>query len=145
MPTVSFSYAAKPFAYPHKKALKKFIDFIFVSKGKSLQSVRYIFCTDDYLLNINRQFLQHDYFTDIITFNLSENNNLIGEIYISIDRVRDNAGTLNLSFENELIRVVFHGALHLCGYKDKTKSEIKQMRNQEAYYIRLYMQSITQP
>jgi len=99
----------------------------------------YVFCSDDYLLDINRNFLQHDYYTDIITFDLSENNKqTIAEIYVSLDRIKDNAKTLETSPKDETLRVIFHGALHLCGYKDKSKADIKTMRAKEEYYIGLY-------
>jgi probable rRNA maturation factor len=85
--------------------------------------------------------LQHDYFTDIITFDLSvSKNETIGEIYISVDRVRENAMTHSVTFQTELLRVIFHGALHLCGYKDKKKSEITIMREKEDYYLLLFEQ-----
>lgn len=142
MSTVSFSYADKQLNYRHKKALRAFIPTVFSSEHKLLKSLRYIFCSDEYLIQINQQFLQHDYFTDIITFDLSEGEQITGEVYISLDRVKDNARELIVSFEDELLRVIFHGALHLCGYKDKKKSEINDMRNRETVYIRLYKQSI---
>jgi rRNA maturation RNase YbeY len=90
-------------------------------------------------LDINRNYLQHDYYTDIITFDLSENpKQTIGEIYVSIDRIRDNAKTLKTSLKDETLRVIFHGALHLCGYKDKSKADIATMRMKEDYYLGLY-------
>ena len=141
MSAVSFSYADRQLRYPNKRALKAFIPSIFSGEHKALKSLHYIFCSDDYLLQINQQFLQHDYFTDIITFDLSVSEQVTGEVYISLDRVKDNASKLAISFEDELLRVIFHGALHLCGYKDKKKSEISNMRNQESVYIRLYKQS----
>lgn len=99
----------------------------------------YVFCTDEYLLTINRDFLQHDYYTDIITFELSEPGQpVMGEIYISIDRVRDNAKIHQESFQRELHRVIFHGALHLCGYRDKTKKEQEEMRRKENEYLKRY-------
>ena len=143
MPQVSFSYADKLLHYPYKKRLKAFIPILFSSEGKTLDSLQYVFCSDEYLLNINKQFLQHNYFTDIITFDLSEDTAINGEIYISLDRVKSNAVELSQSFRDELLRVVFHGALHLCGYRDKKKREIEQMRNREDYYLRLYNQSIS--
>ena len=104
-----------------------------------LDALRYIFCSDKYLLEINRQYLNHDYYTDIITFNLSNHPEAVqGEIYISIDRVKDNARQFNASFTQELHRVIFHGALHLCGYKDKTAKEEKLMREKEDQYLALY-------
>ncbi len=95
-------------------------------------SFNYIFCDDEHLLSINQQFLNHDTFTDIITFDLSESEQeLVGEIYISADRVKENASKFNTSFEQELHRVIFHGALHLCGFKDKKPADKKEMTKQE--------------
>ena len=103
-------------------------------------SLSYIFCADEYLLQVNRDFLKHDYYTDIISFDLSKDNKLVdGEIYISIDRVRDNATELGLSFSEELHRVIFHGALHLCGFKDKLPKDIKLMRSKEDHYLSKYL------
>ena len=90
------------------------------------------------MLEINRQFLTHDFYTDIITFDLSETNAIQAEIYISVDRVRDNALKLGVSFKSELHRVIFHGVLHLCGYKDKTKGEKEKMRDKEEFYLARY-------
>ncbi len=112
--------------------LKLFIHNIFKKEKKSLADLTYIFCSDDYLLEISKTYLHHNYYTDIITFNLSDAPAMItGEIYISIDRVRDNAASLGLSINKELHRVIFHGALHLCGYKDKTARDAKEMRAAE--------------
>jgi len=124
----------------HSKALKSFIVSIFNKEAKELDSLTYIFCSDNYLLAINRQYLQHDFYTDIISFNLSDHpeNPVIGEIYISIDRVRDNACIHHTTIEQELYRVIFHGALHLCGYKDKTKAQAKEMRAKEDFYLSKY-------
>lgn len=95
-------------------------------------SLNYIFCTDEHLLQINKQFLDHDTFTDIITFDLSEGeNDLTGEIYISVERVQENAAKFSTTYEQELHRVIFHGALHLCGFKDKKEADKKEMRRQE--------------
>ena len=121
-----------------KKTLKKFMEDLFLEEGKEMGHITYIFCSDEYLLQINQQFLKHDDYTDIITFDLSEGTAIIGEIYISVDRVKDNAALLGLSFKEEVLRVIFHGALHLCGYKDKKKSESKVMREKEGYYLRLF-------
>ena len=97
------------------------------------------FCTDQYLLDINKRFLKHDYFTDIITFNLADPNGKIeGEIYISVDRVRENSKKMQVSLREELHRVIFHGALHLCGYGDKGDKEKKKMTTAEDRYLRLY-------
>ena len=113
---------------------------IFDEELKGLADLNYVFCSDEFLLNINQRFLQHDFYTDIITFDLSEPHPaaISGEVYISVDRVRENAVLNANEFLEEALRVMFHGALHLCGYKDKTKSEIKLMREKEDHYLRLF-------
>jgi rRNA maturation RNase YbeY len=119
--------------------LKSFIVSLFKKEGKSLDDMRYIFCSDAYLLEINRQHLQHDYYTDIISFGLSEPGQPIhAEVYISVDRVKDNARQLRLTIKEELHRVIFHGALHLCGYKDKKAKDQALMRQMEDKYLRSY-------
>jgi probable rRNA maturation factor len=108
-------------------------------KGLGQVRLSYIFCTDEYLLEINKQFLNHDTFTDIITFDLSETSDTIeGEIYISTERVAENATVFQTSYNRELHRVIFHGALHLCGYRDKKKGEKEEMRRQEEAALKLY-------
>ena len=138
--SVSFSYADRTLRLPHKRQIKSFVASLFQSENKVFSHVNYVFCSDDFLLDINQRFLQHDYYTDIITFNLSEpgSNLLSGEIYISVDRVAENAVLAHTGFQNEALRVIFHGALHLCGYLDKKKSEIELMRYKEEHYLRLY-------
>lgn len=128
-----------PLRLPAKRSLKTFIPYIFEKEKKMLQRLDYIFCSDDYLLNINQTYLQHDFYTDIITFDLSESNVIAGEIYISTDRVKENARDLKVLFETECLRVIFHGALHLCGYKDKTLKQQTQMRKKENEYIERYL------
>ncbi|MBL0356573.1 MAG: rRNA maturation RNase YbeY [Chitinophagaceae bacterium] len=126
----------------HRSKLKKFIESIFKRERKRLNGIDYIFCSDEYLLGINRQFLNHDYYTDIITFDISDPGQPTdAEIYISVDRVRDNAISLNQTLNSELHRVMFHGALHLCGYMDKTKRDQSRMRAIEAKYLDLYFNS----
>jgi rRNA maturation RNase YbeY len=128
-----------PVSLRERTTLKRFIESIFRSEKKKLSALNYVFCSDKRLLEINRQFLKHDFYTDIITFPLSGPKMPIeAEIYISIDRVRENASLLDESFSTELKRVIFHGALHLCGYGDKTKAEKEKMRNKEDYYLRKY-------
>ncbi|OYZ01627.1 MAG: rRNA maturation RNase YbeY [Sphingobacteriia bacterium 28-36-52] len=115
-----------------------YIKTIFKKEKKQLGLINYIFCSDEMLLKINQDFLQHNYYTDIITFGLNEPGEPIdAEIYVSIDRVKDNALQQGVSFQNEMQRVLFHGALHLCGYKDKKKSEIIVMRQKEDQYLQL--------
>lgn len=136
---ISFFFDEVSFSLKNRTALKKFIEQLFKKEGYRLGGLTYIFCSDKKLLEINRQFLKHDYFTDIITFDLSEPSaGTTGEIYISIDRVRDNALTHNESFRSEIHRVIFHGALHLCGYGDKTNKEEKKMREMEGLYLKKY-------
>jgi rRNA maturation RNase YbeY len=142
---IRFSYADKTLPYSKKKKLKQFLEVIASNEGFGISELVYVFCSDDFLLDINRRFLQHDYFTDIITFDLREDlrsKSLEGEVYISIDRVVDNAQSLSVSFEEELCRVVFHGLLHLCGYKDKRKIDVVKMRAAEDHYLSLYKTSI---
>lgn len=125
----------------NQKALKLFIQKLFKLEKRHLKKLDYIFCTDDFLLNMNQQYLKHNYFTDIITFNLSENaESIIGEIYISIDRVQENAIRFKTGYTQELHRVIFHGALHLCGYKDKIKKDQSLMRKKEDFYLYQYFQ-----
>jgi probable rRNA maturation factor len=139
MPGVRFNYAdVKPISLNDKKGVKDFVVSIFNKEGRPLKKINYIFCSDEYLLEINKSYLQHDYYTDIITFDLSDQEGTIGEIYISVDRVKENSKSHATSFSTELLRVIFHGALHLIGYKDKKKSEITIMRDKEEYYLRLF-------
>ena len=126
-----------------RSGLKKFILHVFKKEGKNLESLNYIFCTDKALLEINQKYLNHDFYTDIITFDLSENKDVRAEIYISVDRVRENALQLGDSFRSELHRVIFHGILHLCGYNDKNKAERKKIRIKEDYYLNKYNLSIS--
>jgi probable rRNA maturation factor len=133
-----FSADAKSPAFPRTK-LKSFLNALFIKERKQLGELNYVFCSDDYLLDINRRFLSHDYYTDIITFDISESKaEVIGEVYISIDRVKDNAVQLQQTTQRELLRVIIHGALHLCGYKDKTKAQQKVMRQKEDDYLLMF-------
>jgi len=125
-----------------KRKLSAFLDALAYKHLKKLSSVQltYIFCSDEYLLQMNQQFLKHNTFTDIITFDLSENKNeLVGEIYISIDRVAENAEKFGTTYYNELHRVIFHGALHLCGFKDKNQADQKAMRRNENLCLKNYL------
>lgn len=136
---VCFFFETRGFSLENRNNLKTQIESLFKKEGKKLESLNYVFCTDKRLLEINRQYLQHDYYTDIISFDLSAGPATMGEIYISIDRVRDNARTLGVSFKAELHRVIFHGALHLCGYGDKKKEEVVVMRKKEDYWLSRYL------
>lgn len=114
-----------------EKALKE----IEATEKKNIEEVNIIFCSDDYLLEMNKKYLNHDYYTDIITFDNSEGENISGDLFISIDRIRENAGAYGVSFENELQRVIIHGVLHLVGYKDHSPKEKETMRNKENFYL----------
>lgn len=139
MALIRFNYAdVKTIPVNSKKELKAFINEMFFEEKVVLDSLNYVFCSDEYLLELNKSYLNHDYFTDIITFDLSKDEGVIGEIYISVDRVKENAISHSDDFRSEMLRVIFHGALHLIGYKDKMKSEITLMREKEDYYLRLF-------
>jgi probable rRNA maturation factor len=138
IPTIQFNFL-EPADLRDRTRLKEFLLSLFKQEGKRLAEMQYIFCSDDYLLEINRQYLDHDFYTDIITFDLSEKGQSINaEIYISVDRVRENAREYGSSVKKELHRVIFHGALHLCGYKDKTPAQVKEMRKMEDKYLALW-------
>ena len=136
-PKITFHLLAKGFRIPTRTLLKKSIINLFRKENKSLDSLSIIFCSDDYLLDINRKYLNHDYYTDIITFDLSAGDETIGEIYISADRITENASKFEVPISTELTRVIFHGCLHLCGYEDKTAQQKKIMRAKENHYLAL--------
>lgn len=117
---------------------QEWIDWVTESmsnEGKSIEELNYIFCDDEYLLEINRQYLDHDYYTDVIGFDNSEDDVLTGDIFISIERIADNAEQNNVSFENELARVMIHGILHFAGYPDKGEDEKRIMTEKEDFYL----------
>ena len=138
-PKVCFFFQGVRVSLVKRAVLKKYIRFVFKMEHKKFDSVNYIFCTDKALLKLNHQFLNHDFYTDIITFDLSEADFLQAEVYISIDRAKENARILGVSFRSELHRLIFHGALHLCGYRDKTKKEKSEMRQKEELYLTKYL------
>jgi probable rRNA maturation factor len=140
MALITFGFNEVSTTLKNRKALKQFIQFIFNNEGIPFAEVSIAFCTDDYVRDINVNYLNHDYNTDIITFFLqSAGKPLIGDIYISVDTVKTNASINNVPFNNELHRVIFHGVLHLCGYKDKSKKDVLVMRAKEDYYLKLYL------
>ena len=119
--------------------LKHFIESIFKKEMQSLDSINYIFCSDKAVLEINKKYLNHDFYTDVITFDLSQNNKaIIAEVYISVERIRDNAKQLGVSIKSELHRVLFHAALHLCGYNDKRIKDKEIMRKMEDQLLTKY-------
>lgn len=125
-----------------KLALKNFMKQLVLQENKKFGDVSLVFCTDDYLLEINRQYLNHDYFTDIITFDYSENEKVSGDLMISLDRLRENAASNKVTLIHELHRVVFHGLLHLCGYKDKKPADKKLMTEKENFYLSQFIPNI---
>jgi probable rRNA maturation factor len=127
-----------------KRKLSSFLQALIRRQRPAVKDIEltYIFCHDDYLLEINKEFLKHDTLTDIITFDMSEKpETLQGEVYISVDRVRENSDKYNTSYEEELHRVIFHGALHLCGFKDKKTADKQRMRQEEDLCLSQYFSS----
>jgi probable rRNA maturation factor len=140
-PAIYFFFET-PVSLKDRTGIKKLIASVFKAEGVALNSLNYIFCSDKRLLKINQDFLKHDFYTDIITFELNPKGHPIeGEIYISIDRVRENAFSHEVSLKQELLRVILHGALHLCGYKDKTASQIRQIRQKEELFLSKYLRN----
>lgn len=113
----------------------RWIKTVCSSESKKLGDIAFIFCSDDYILDVNVKYLGHDYYTDIITFDYCEGDRISGDLFISIDSVRDNAEHFGVDFETELNRVMVHGVLHLIGYDDHNDEDIKMMRAKEDYYI----------
>jgi rRNA maturation RNase YbeY len=126
-------------SFVSKKDLKEAVKNLALSEGKVLKDLSLVFTDDDYLIEVNKQYLNHDYFTDVITFDYSSFPEVSGDVMISLDRVKDNAQSLNQSFELEFYRVVFHGVLHLCGYKDKSEADVMVMRAKEDFYINRFV------
>ena len=117
--------------------LNNWISDVCVDESSQLTEVSIIFCSDDYLLAMNIEHLNHDYYTDVITFDYSEENSIAGDLFISVDRVKENALNFNVDFKHELFRVIIHGVLHLLGYKDKSEDDILLMRSKENFYLNL--------
>ena len=137
---IYFNKADKTITLGNRIGLKAFLEKQMKKEGIAIECLQYVFCSDKYLLDINKQFLNHDYYTDIISFDLSEvRGALIGDIYISVDRVKENAKLVKTTQTNELLRVIFHGALHFCGYKDKKPADAKLMRSMEDKWIKAYL------
>ena len=124
-------YDNTPYKFSGWQKAKKLIDNLVKSEGKVVAEISFIITSDDYLRTVNKEFLNHDYFTDVISFNYSFENNITGEIYISEDTVRHNSIKYNVDFDNEMLRVMIHGILHLVGYDDKTDEEKQKMKQLE--------------
>ncbi len=138
---IHFTSEVKAFKLKNKRNLKAGLTKVALAEGKKIDELNYVFVDDNALLDINKQFLAHETFTDIITFdnNDEEDNFIEADIFISVERVKENAQTYRVTFEEELIRVIAHGLLHLCGYHDKTSEEQQVMRLKEDEAIQLIM------
>lgn len=137
--TTIVSLGVKLPSFVSKLQLKRFAKELVNDENKVLKDLSFVFTDDDYLLEVNKQYLDHDYYTDVITFDYSVFPLVSGDVMISLDRVKDNADSLGLNFELEFYRVVFHGLLHLCGYKDKKKEDVALMRSKEDFYINKFV------
>lgn len=135
---VAFYFEDTDFKLRHKTRIKEWLRLVAESEVFTLGNISVIFCSDNYILDINQKYLQHDYFTDIITFDYSEGGRISGDLFISVDSVRENSVEYGTEFEDELHRVIVHGILHLIGYDDHTEDEIKIMRSKEDYYLSLF-------
>lgn len=134
---ISFNYE-NDFNLDNEAEISAWISDVIVSENKKEGDINYIFCNDDFLLNINQQYLNHDTLTDIISFDYSVGNELHGDIFISTERVAENALDFGVSFSDELLRVLSHGVLHYCGYKDKSEADELLMRNKEDEKIKMF-------
>ncbi len=131
---ISFNYET-PFQLDLETPISNWIEATILAEGYKLEEINYIFCDDDYLHKLNVEFLNHDTLTDIISFDYTMGKSVQGDIYISVERVKDNAKDFKADFDTELRRVIIHGVLHYCGYKDKTKEDALIMRQKEELYI----------
>ncbi len=133
---ISYNNIDNNFRIKDKIKIKKWILKSIEAEKKNVNFISFNFCSDGFILELNNNALKHNYYTDIITFELNnKNENIEGDIYISVDRVKENAKIVKESFTDELHRVIIHGVLHLCGYKDKSSKESKKMREKENYYL----------
>ncbi len=134
---ISFNYENE-FELSNEDQIATWISLVILSENKKEGEINYIFCDDEYLLNLNEQYLDHDTLTDIISFDYSVGNELHGDIFISTERVIENAADFNVTFEEELQRVLVHGVLHYCGYKDKLEDDERLMRAKEDEKIKMF-------
>lgn len=131
-------FSENNFILKNKRKRKKWIYNTIINENTKLGNINYIFCSDEQLLKINIKYLNHDFYTDIITFDYRENDIISGDIFISIDRIKENSNINKSNFEEELNRVLVHGILHIIGYKDKSIEDSKLMREKENYYLNIY-------
>ena len=134
---IDFNYETE-FTLDDEEAIGNWISDVIKSEDKKEGEINYIFCDDEYLLQINQEHLQHDYYTDIISFDYSVGNEINGDMFISVERVKENAVDFNVSFDEELKRVIVHGVLHYCGYKDKSEEDELLMRSKEDEKIAMF-------
>ena len=134
---IQFNYETE-FQLDNEEVFTKWISAVIISENKKEGEINYIFCDDEYLLQINQEHLQHDYYTDIISFDYTIGNEISGDMFISIERVKENAVDFNVSFEEELKRVIVHGVLHYCGYKDKSEQDEQLMREKEEEKMKMF-------
>ena len=133
---INFNYELD-FRLSNEQVMSNWISSVISSESFAEGDINYIFCSDDYLHQLNIKFLNHDTLTDIISFDYKVGKELHGDVFISIDRVKDNAEKFDVHFQNELSRVMIHGILHFCGYDDKTDEDKRNMRQKENYYLKL--------
>lgn len=137
MSLVSFHSEQTDYSVSNESQIADWLVSVCQKEGKSLSELSIIFCSDDYLLEVNQKHLNHNYYTDIITFDYSEENAISGDLFISIDRVRENAQVLSVNLIDELHRIIVHGTLHLLGYDDKTSAAKMEMTSKEDFYLSL--------
>jgi probable rRNA maturation factor len=136
---IHFHFAFHPFTLRNRTELKQFIESIFIRERRRCQALNVIFCNNRKIRSLNKEYLGHDHATDILTFDLSKKGeSIVSDLFISQEQVKLNARQFRTSFKKEIHRVVFHGILHLCGYKDKTKKDRSVMRAREDYYLNKY-------
>ena len=135
---INFQFEDSKFQFSDLEKVENWINQTIENEKCFTGNVTYIFCSDNYLLDVNRKYLNHDYFTDVITFDYVKNGKISGDIFISIDRITENAKIFNVSRENELLRVMIHGVLHLIGYDDQTDEQEAEIRSKEDFYLNIY-------
>lgn len=134
---ITYHFEQTKFVFRQKTLTSKWLRLVAESEIRRIGDISIIFCSDNYILDINRRYLGHDYFTDIITFDYCEGDRLSGDLFISVDSVRENSVEYGTEFSDELNRVIVHGILHLIGYDDHTDEDVKMMRSKEDYYLSL--------
>lgn len=134
---ISYNFEDTDFLFKAKTLTNKWLRLVAESEIRRIGDISIIFCSDNYILDVNQRFLGHDYFTDIITFDYCEGDRLSGDLFISVDSVKENSVEYNTEFADELNRVIVHGILHLIGYDDHNEEDVAQMRSKENYYLSL--------